>query len=105
MCGIAGIVNYKGTPVARPVLQAMTNAIAHRGPDGEGHWIEEGVGIGHRRLAIIDLSPLAHQPMLSQDNRYVLSYNGEIYNFRELRTELEAMDYSFRSKSDSEEFC
>ena len=102
MCGIAGIVNYKGTPVARPVLQAMTNAIAHRGPDGEGHWIEEGVGIGHRRLAIIDLSPLAHQPMLSQDNRYVLSYNGEIYNFRELRTELEAMDYSFRSKSDSE---
>tara|TARA_R110002110_G_scaffold139153_2_gene325667 strand:+ start:370 stop:2247 length:1878 start_codon:yes stop_codon:yes gene_type:complete len=102
MCGIAGIVNYKGAPVAPPVLQAMTDAIAHRGPDGEGHWIEEGVGFGHRRLAIIDLSPLAHQPMMSHDNRYVLSYNGEIYNFRELRTELETMGYPFRSQSDSE---
>ena len=102
MCGIAGIVNYRGTPVAPPVLKAMTDAIAHRGPDGEGHWIEDGVGFGHRRLAIIDLSPLAHQPMMSHDYRYVLSYNGEIYNFRELRIELEALGYSFRSKSDSE---
>lgn len=102
MCGIAGIVNYDGASVAPPVLQAMTDAITHRGPDGEGHWIEDGVGFGHRRLAIIDLSPLAHQPMMSHDNRYVLSYNGEIYNFRELRTELEAMGYPFRSQSDSE---
>lgn len=102
MCGIAGIVNYSGASVAPPVLQAMTDAIAHRGPDGEGHWIEGGVGFGHRRLAIIDLSPLAHQPMMSHDNRYVLSYNGEIYNFRELRTELEGMGYPFRSQSDSE---
>lgn len=102
MCGIAGIVNYRGTPVASPVLKAMTDAIAHRGPDGEGHWIEDGVGFGHRRLAIIDLSPLAHQPMMSHDNRYVLSYNGEIYNFCELRIELEALGYPFRSKSDSE---
>ncbi len=102
MCGIAGIANYGGNPVAPPALQAMTDAIAHRGPDGEGHWIEEGVGIGHRRLAIIDLSPFAHQPMMSHDNRYVLSYNGEIYNFRELRTELEAIGYPFRSQSDSE---
>lgn len=102
MCGIAGIVNYGGAPVAPPVLEAMTDSIAHRGPDGEGHWIEDGVGLGHRRLAIIDLSPLAHQPMMSHDNRYVLSYNGEIYNFRELRIQLEAMGYPFRSKSDSE---
>lgn len=102
MCGIAGILNYGGAPVAPPVLKAMTDAIEHRGPDGEGHWIEEGIGLGHRRLAIIDLSPLGHQPMLSHDNRYVLSYNGEIYNFRELRTELEAMGYPFRSQSDSE---
>ena len=80
----------------------MTDAIAHRGPDGQGHWIEGAVGLGHRRLAIIDLSRLADQPMMSLDNRYVLSYNGEIYNFRELRTELEAMGYPFRSKSDSE---
>ena len=102
MCGIAGIVDFRGASVAPPVLQAMTDAIAHRGPDGEGHWIEGGVGFGHRRLAVIDLSPLAHQPMVSQDNRYVLTYNGEIYNFRELRTELEAMGYPFRSRSDSE---
>lgn len=102
MCGIAGIVNYKGVPVEPPALQAMTDAISHRGPDGEGHWIEDGVGLGHRRLSIIDLSPLAHQPMMSHDKRYVLSYNGEIYNFRELRAELEAIGYPFRSKSDSE---
>lgn len=102
MCGIAGIVNYEGAPVAPPILRAMTDAIAHRGPDGEGHWIEDGVGFGHRRLAIIDLTPLAHQPMMSHDNRYVLTYNGEIYNFRELGTELEAMGYAFRSQSDSE---
>jgi len=102
LCGIVGIVNYSRASVAPPVLQAMTDAIAHRGPDGEGHWIEEGVGFGHRRLAIIDLSHLAHQPMISHDNRYVLSYNGEIYNFRELRAELKAMGYPFRSQSDSE---
>ena len=102
MCGIAGIVNYTGASVAPPALKAMTDAIVHRGPDGEGHWIEGEVGFGHRRLAIIDLSLLAHQPMMSHDKRYVLSYNGEIYNFRELRTELEGMGYPFRSRSDSE---
>jgi asparagine synthase (glutamine-hydrolysing) len=80
----------------------MTDAIVHRGPDGEGHWIESNVGLGHRRLAIIDLSPAGHQPMISTDHRYILSYNGEIYNFRELRTELEAAGYWFRSKTDSE---
>ena len=102
MCGIAGVLSLRGEAVSPVTLQSMTDAIAHRGPDGEGHWIEGGVGFGHRRLAIIDLSPLAHQPMMSRDNRYVLSYNGEIYNFRELRTELEAMGYPFRSQSDSE---
>jgi asparagine synthase (glutamine-hydrolysing) len=80
----------------------MTDAIAHRGPDGEGHWIEGNVGIGHRRLAILDLSPAGHQPMVSADHRYLLSYNGEVYNFRELRSELEAKGYWFRSKTDSE---
>jgi asparagine synthase (glutamine-hydrolysing) len=102
MCGIAGLINLDGAPVAPPVLQNMTDAIAHRGPDGEGHWIDGPIGLGHRRLAIIDLSPLGHQPMMSQDGRYVLSYNGEIYNFRELRTELETKGYGFRSTSDSE---
>ena len=102
MCGIAGIFNFRGAPVSPPTLQAMTDAIAHRGPDGEGHWIEGSVGLGHRRLAIIDQSQQAHQPMISHNDRYVLSYNGEIYNFRELRSELEAKGYAFRSRSDSE---
>lgn len=102
MCGIAGLVHLDGAPVSPAILQRMTDAIAHRGPDGEGHWIEGNVGIGHRRLAILDLSPAGHQPMVSADHRYVLSYNGEIYNFRELRCELEAAGYWFRSKTDSE---
>jgi asparagine synthase (glutamine-hydrolysing) len=102
MCGIAGLLNLDGASVSPPVLQNMTDAIAHRGPDGEGHWIEGPLGLGHRRLAIIDLSPLGHQPMVSLDGRYVLSYNGEIYNFRELRAELEAKGHGFRSASDSE---
>lgn len=102
MCGIAGIINLDDEPVSPVVLQQMTDAIAHRGPDGEGHWIEGGVGIGHRRLAIIDPSPAGHQPMISANHRYVLSYNGEIYNFRELRAELEAAGYWFRSRTDSE---
>ena len=80
----------------------MTDVIEHRGPDGEGHWIEEGIGLGHRRLSILDLTPAGKQPMLSNDCRYVLTYNGEIYNFRELRAELEAKGYWFRSQTDSE---
>lgn len=102
MCGIAGLINFDGAPVSPVILQKMTDAIAHRGPDGEGHWIEENIGLGHRRLSIIDLSPAGHQPIISSDHRYVLSYNGEVYNYRELRTELEAEGYWFRSKTDSE---
>lgn len=102
MCGITGVVHLNNEPVSPAILQKMTDAIAHRGPDGEGHWIEGNVGLGHRRLAIIDLSPAGHQPMISADHRYVLSYNGEIYNFRELRSELETAGYWFRSKTDSE---
>jgi len=102
MCGIAGLIQRDGQPVSPAVLQRMTDAVAHRGPDGEGHWIEGLVGLGHRRLAIIDLSPAGQQPMVSADHRYVLSYNGEIYNFRELKAELEALGYWFRSRCDSE---
>jgi len=102
MCGIVGLINLDGSPVSPVVLHQMTDAIAHRGPDGEGHWIEGNVGMGHRRLAIIDLSPAGHQPMISMDHRYILSYNGEIYNFRELRMVLEAAGFWFRSKTDSE---
>lgn len=102
MCGIAGLIHLNGEPVSPVTLKKMTDAIAHRGPDGEGQWIEGNVGIGHRRLAIIDLSPAGHQPMITGDHRYVLSYNGEIYNYREIRAELEALGYWFRSQTDSE---
>lgn len=102
MCGVAGVLNLDGAPVSSVILKRMTDAIAHRGPDGEGQWVEGGVGFGHRRLAIIDLSPAGHQPMISANHRYVLSYNGEVYNYRELRAELEAAGYWFRSQTDSE---
>lgn len=102
MCGIAGVVNLDGNAVSPVLLQAMTDSLAHRGPDGEGHWIKENVGFGHRRLAIIDLSPLGHQPMVSADSRYVLTFNGMIYNHRELRAELEARGHAFRGSSDTE---
>jgi asparagine synthase (glutamine-hydrolysing) len=102
MCGIVGQINFDKSPVSPVVLKKMTDAIRHRGPDGEGHWIEESVGFGHRRLSIIDPSPLGRQPMVSRNQRYVLTYNGEIYNFRELRSELEAKGYGFRSQTDSE---
>jgi asparagine synthase (glutamine-hydrolysing) len=102
MCGIAGLIHLNGEPVSPVILKKMTDAISHRGPDGEGQWIEGNVGIGHRRLAIIDLSPAGHQPMITSDHRYVLSYNGEIYNYREIRSELEALGYWFRSQTDSE---
>lgn len=102
MCGIAGIFNIEGESVEPAVLRKMTDAIAHRGPDGEGQWIGGHIGLGHRRLAIIDLSPAGHQPMVSAEQRFVLSYNGEIYNFKELRSELEALGHHFRSRTDSE---
>jgi asparagine synthase (glutamine-hydrolysing) len=102
MCGIAGLFDLDGAPVSPVILKKMTDAIAHRGPDGEGQWIEENVGLGHRRLAIIDLSPAGHQPMISADHRFILCYNGEVYNYRELRADLEAEGVWFRSQTDSE---
>ena len=80
----------------------MTDAIAHRGPDGEGFYSDSFLGLGHRRLAIIDLSPLGHQPMTTPDGKFTISYNGEVYNFQELRVELEALGCPFRSRSDTE---
>ena len=102
MCGICGVLNFDGSQVSSALLKKMTDAIAHRGPDGEGWYQSKGLGFGHRRLAIVDLSPLGHQPMVTQNNRYALTYNGEIYNFREIRKELIAKGYSFRSQTDSE---
>jgi asparagine synthase (glutamine-hydrolysing) len=102
MCGICGIFNVNGEPVSQVVLRKMTDSIAHRGPDGEGFYIDSFIGLGHRRLAIIDLSPLGHQPMTTPDGQYTITYNGEVYNFQELRIELEAMGYPFRSRTDTE---
>jgi len=104
MCGIAGIVNIDGRPVNQAEIGRLTDLLAHRGPDGEGHWFskERNVALGHRRLAIIDPGPGGHQPMLSDDERYVIIYNGEIYNFLELRLELEKSGAKFRTQSDTE---
>ena len=102
MCGIAGIVHLDGETASPVHTRAMAEAVRHRGPDGEGQWCEGPVGLGHRRLAIIDLSEHGRQPMITRDGRMVITYNGEVYNFRELRAELEAEGYGFRSDTDSE---
>ena len=102
MCGIAGILNFNQQLVSQDKIVAMTNIIAHRGPDGDGHYLDGAVGLGHRRLAIIDLSSAGHQPMNTQDRRYFITYNGEIYNFKQLRIELEALGYIFHSNTDTE---
>lgn len=102
MCGVAGIVNFAGRSVQRSDLEKMADAIAHRGPDGAGYWVNGPIGLAHRRLAILDLSQAASQPMVSSDGCYALSYNGEIYNYLELRKSLQRLGYVFRSRSDTE---
>ncbi len=106
MCGIAGMLIPGGARLAELERRVgtMTRAIAHRGPDGEGRWMdaEAGIGLGHRRLAIIDLSDAGAQPMHSACGRYVVTYNGEIYNHAELRAGLEARGTTFRGSSDTE---
>lgn len=102
MCGIAGRVNFSGEKVTRTYLKKMTDAIAHRGPDGEGQYVDGNMGLAHRRLSIIDLSLNASQPMASEKNDLVISYNGEIYNYREIKVLLEKRGYNFYSNSDTE---
>ncbi len=105
MCGFAGLVGTPGDPSARAALaDRMAATLAHRGPDDSGSWSDpEGiVGLGSRRLAIIDVSPLGHQPMTSADGRYTVAYNGEIYDFEAIRAELEAAGCTFRGYSDTE---
>ena len=100
MCGVAGIFAYGAAahPADRAALTRMNNAMVARGPDGEGIWTdpENRVGFSHRRLSIIDLTESGAQPMQFDDGRLVITYNGEIYNFRALRTELEAQGRRFR---------
>jgi asparagine synthase (glutamine-hydrolysing) len=106
MCGINGWINWAqhlgGGEPPRAQLAAMNRALAHRGPDGSGEYFESGLGLGHRRLSIIDLSDAGHQPMFNEDDSLVLVFNGEIYNYRELIPELQAAGHVFRSRSDSE---
>src|SRR5581483_5112570 len=103
MCGIAGIVDFR-SPVDAAVLDTMNQRLAHRGPDDAGTWIDGGrrVGLATRRLAIIDLSAAGHQPMASADGAQHITFNGEIYNYLELRTELQARGHMFRTGSDTE---
>ncbi|MBR0947000.1 asparagine synthase (glutamine-hydrolyzing) [Bradyrhizobium liaoningense] len=104
MCGIAGILNIRGNPVDPAEISRLTNLLAHRGPFGEGTWFSanRNLAFGHRRLAIIDPGEGGFQPMVSADGRHVIVFNGEIYNFLELRRELEAQGAVFRSQSDTE---
>jgi asparagine synthase (glutamine-hydrolysing) len=102
MCGICGLWRFDGAPVSTQAIAAMSDRLAHRGPDGAGIHLDVALGLGHRRLAILDLSPAGHQPMSYGAGRWWITFNGEIYNFLELRTELEAKGHAFASDSDTE---
>ena len=103
MCGIGGMVFQDHTrPIDPSILKRMSDALRHRGPDDCGHWSAAGAGLIHRRLSILDLSPAGHQPMTNEDGSVWMVFNGEIYNFLELRAQLEARGHVFRSRTDSE---
>ena len=102
MCGIAGQFNYaRGDRVDPDVIRTMTRSISHRGPDDEGYLMSGGLGLGFRRLSIIDLAG-GHQPMADGEETVWIIFNGEIYNFKEMRAELEQRGHSFQTRSDTE---
>ncbi|VAX19832.1 Asparagine synthetase [glutamine-hydrolyzing], partial [hydrothermal vent metagenome] len=107
MCGITGFIDLSrqtGGDELKETVERMAGTLQHRGPDGAGSWVdaETGLALAHRRLSIVDLSPMGSQPMLSADERYVITYNGEIYNFKSLSRELENLGHKFRGHSDTE---
>src|SRR5688572_22935819 len=101
MCGIAGIIDLRGGRPDRAALQRMCRALAHRGPDDEGYWLSECAALGQRRLSIIDLSQ-GHQPLSNEDGTIWVTFNGEIYNFQELRTRLAERGHRFATRCDTE---
>src|SRR5262245_28479429 len=101
MCGIAGVYYFKSGELPKKAVLKMTGALKHRGPDAEGFFFDSHIGLGHRRLKIIDLTESAAQPMTEEHSRFSLIFNGEIYNFKELRTKL-ASTQTFFSQSDTE---
>ena len=107
MCGLSGFIDFSGNCKLfelNKIISVMTNTLKHRGPDDEGTWSDKdyGIALGHRRLSIIDLSSYGHQPMFSRSGRFVIVYNGEVYNFQEIREELVSLGHNFRSTSDTE---
>ena len=102
MCGICGILNFNGKPAEESRVRKMMGEIKHRGPDDDGVFIKENLGLGFVRLSILDLSVSGHQPMIDSGGRFVLVYNGEIYNYIEIREELKSKGYKFLSNCDSE---
>lgn len=102
MCGIAGKYNLTGEPVSAELIEKMCQAMIHRGPDDGGVYVDGPIGLGHRRLSILDLSPLGHQPMSTPDRMVWITFNGEIYNFLELRKDLGKKGYHFKSHCDTE---
>jgi asparagine synthase (glutamine-hydrolysing) len=102
VCGIAGIFNLNGKAVAEKQIKQMTRSLAHRGPDGEDVFVDENLALGHRRLAILDVSPKGCQPMPSKNGEWVIVFNGCIYNFHLLKRELQAKGHSFVSTGDTE---
>src|SRR5208283_5538225 len=101
MCGIGGIIFWDGRPTDGSVVERLLKIQSHRGPDGQGYWAGDGAVLAHNRLAIIDVDA-GYQPMLTDDEQFIIVYNGELYNFHELRTELEAFGHRFRTRCDTE---
>src|SRR5262249_49304309 len=102
MCGIAGIVQTDGGAPSRAALRRMADALRHRGPDAEGFWSDGPAALAHRRLSIIDLSEAGRQPLANEDGTVWITFNGEVYTFQQLRTELEGLGHRFRTRTDTE---
>ena len=101
MCGICGVIQLDGKPVTQPLLRSMNDRLRHRGPDGAGYFIDGNVGLAMRRLSIIDIAG-SDQPLTNEDESVALIFNGEIYNYRELRHDLSARGHRFRTEGDGE---